>query len=209
MANASKNKGDRAEREAVEYLRDQVPGLLVENAMRMLGAGRSDDIGDLRVFPDVAVQVRNYKLDSIGAAVRSSAVDARTQAANGLLPHGLGLVPYPRARAGTVRWIATWLTPPAPLECEPVEFKTITKALAWLRDDDGPHGYLTHPRTRRVAALTGPGTEVFVAPAEAWLAAYARARAGADSVDDPGVDGPALDDPALGRADVEGPLLAA
>lgn len=176
MANASKAKGDRAEREAVEYLCASVPDLVVPNAMRMLGAGRSDDVGDLRVFADVAVQVRNYKLDSIGAAVRSSAVDAVAQAANGLLPHGLGLVPFPRARAGTVRWIATWITPPAPLGCEPVEFKTIGKALAWVRDDVGPYGYLPRGRDERVAALTGPGQPVFMAPAEAWLAAYLRSR---------------------------------
>src|SRR5690625_4924548 len=122
MASFSKNKGDRAEREAVEYLQQVADDLVVPRAQRMLGAGRADDVGDLRVLADVAVQVRNYKLDSLGAALRSAAMDAVAQAANGDIPHALGLVPYPRARAGTVRWLASWLTPPSQPECQEFEF---------------------------------------------------------------------------------------
>ncbi|MPV51410.1 hypothetical protein GCG21_15605 [Pseudactinotalea sp. HY160] len=83
MANAAKHKGDRAEREAVEYLVAQVPDLVHPRAEWR------DDVGDLRVFDYAAVQVRNYKLDYLGAALRSSATDAVAQARNGRVP-GLG-----------------------------------------------------------------------------------------------------------------------
>jgi len=138
----------------------------------MLGAGRADDVGDLRVLADVAVQVRNYKLDSLGAALRSAAMDAVAQAANGDMPHALGLVPYPRARAGTVRWLASWLTPPSQPECQELEFASVSKAASWVRDDQGPYGYRVWPRHQRLAYLGGRGDHVFVAPAEAWLRLY-------------------------------------
>lgn len=174
MANPSKAKGDRAELEAVEYLCEMAPHLVVTKPQRMLGAGRMDDVGDLRVFPDVAIQVRNYKLSQIGQALRSAAVDAVAQAQNGDLPFSFGLVPYPRARKETVRWLASWVDHPVPLPdgVEPLEFKTVSKATEWVRDDEGPYGYIVHPREGRIAHLTGSGTPVFVAPAEAWLAMY-------------------------------------
>lgn len=128
MANPSKAKGDKAERDAVAYLVEQVPHLVLPRAMRKLGAGRKEDTGDLHVFGDVAIQVRNYRMEQIGQAIRSSAVDALEKAANGDLPYALGMVPYPRARAGTVRWLATWVTPPTDLDVEPIEFKLVSKA---------------------------------------------------------------------------------
>lgn len=174
MANPSKAKGDRAELEAVEYLCSMVPHLVVTKPQRMLGAGRMDDVGDLRVFPDVAIQVRNYKLSQIGQALRSAAVDATQQAENGDLPFSFGLVPYPRARKDTVRWLASWIHHPGTPHAgvEPLEFKTVSKATEWVRDDQGPYGYMVHPREQRIAHLTGSGTPVYVAPAEAWLAMY-------------------------------------
>lgn len=176
MANPSKAKGDKAERDAVAYLVEQVPHLVLPRAMRKLGAGRKEDTGDLHVFGDVAIQVRNYRMEQIGQAIRSSAVDALEQAANGDLPYALGMVPYPRARAGTVRWLATWVTPPTDLDVEPIEFKLVSKALSWVRDDEGPYGYEARPRTSRIAHLVGPGAAVFVAPCEAWLERYASTR---------------------------------
>lgn len=177
MGNSSKNKGDRAEREAVEYLQHAVPDLVVPRAQRMLGAGRADDVGDLRVLPDVAVQVRNYKLDCLGAALRSAAVDAVAQAANGDMPLALGMVPFPRARSGSVRWLASWVRPPVSLPVEAHEFASVSKAAAWVRDDQGPYGYRVWSREQRVAHLGGRGDHVFVAPAEAWLALYRQTRA--------------------------------
>src|SRR5699024_4247618 len=96
--------------------------------------------------------------------------------ANGDHDFALGLVPYPRARAGTVRWIASWVQSPGDLPVEPVEFKIVSKAAAWARDDTGPHGYLVRPRTERIAHLTGSGAPVLIAPYEAWLAMYTARR---------------------------------
>lgn len=174
MANASKNKGDRAEREAVELLKDLVPHLVLPKAKRMLGAGRMEDVGDLHVFGDVAIQVRCYKLSNIGGALRSAALDSVVQADNGDCEFGLGMVPYPGGRAGSVRWFAAvtvnaW---PDVLPVEPIEFKIVSKALVWLRDDDGPYGYEARSRTTRIALLTGPAAPVLVAPIEAWLSVY-------------------------------------
>lgn len=176
MANSAKQKGDRAELEAVRMFQAMAPDLVVAKSMRMLGAGRAEDVGDLHVFHDVAVQVRNYAMTSIGSAIRSSAIDATAQALNGDRPFSLGLVPYPRARAGTVRWIATALEWPVDSGVEPVEFSMVSKALAWVRDDEGPYGYMARPRHLRIARLGGgKTTPVLLAPVEAWLDAYRRA----------------------------------
>lgn len=176
MTNASKDKGDRFEREAVAMLKDLCPDLCLDKAKRMLGAGRAEDVGDLYVFADVAVQVRAYKMTSIGGAIRSSAKDSITQAGHGDMPYALGLVPYPGARAGTVRWIACVEQWPVELPIEPIPFAMVGKALAWLRDDNGPHGFMAYPRTRRIGVLAGGSTKpVLMTPVEAWVAAYREA----------------------------------
>ena len=178
MANAAKQKGDRAEREATEILKLLAPNLCVEGAIRMLGAGRMDDVGDLRVFDDVAIQVRNYRAEAIGLALRSSATDSTKQAVNGRVQHGLGLVPVPRARKETVRWLASVELWPLPLWADggliqPEPFKLVSKAVAWLRDEKGTHDRPVVTRNLRVAHLQGSGAHVFIAPIEAWLEAYA------------------------------------
>lgn len=50
----SKRKGDSAEREVQAILRDL---LGVPTARRALGAGRTDDIGDIHGLPDTCIQV--------------------------------------------------------------------------------------------------------------------------------------------------------
>lgn len=172
MANSAKNKGDRYEREAKDYLIEMAPDLVCELPMRMLGAGRKDDVGDIRVFDDVAIQVR--ALANMGTAVRSSAHDAVLQAANGRVPFALGMVPVQGARKNKVRWLAAtapdrW---PGNMGEPATEFSIISKALPWLGDDEGPAGYRPWPRTERLCALNGPGKPVLLAPMEAWLAAY-------------------------------------
>ena len=171
MANPSKAKGDRAERDAVAYLVETVPHLVsVTRPQRKLGAGRAEDTGDLWVFHDVAVQVRNYDLAAIGRAIRSAAVDAAAQAANGDQPYALGMVPVPRAKQGTVRWLACVTGWPEPPVREPVHFELVGRMLTWLRDDTGPYGYDPRPRTARIATLRCTGGDlVWVAPIEAWL----------------------------------------
>lgn len=207
VRNPSKAKGDRAEREAVAELVSLAPDLVsVHNPQRKLGAGRAEDTGDLWVFHDVAIQVRSYDTSRLGIAIRSAAVDAVVQATNAGVPYALGMVPIPGSRKGTVRWLACGLDWPdsgptpdsrtdGPLvdlrdgPCrQPVEFRQVGRAITWLRNDDGPYGYEARPREARVARLpqiTGPWTAgdtrgggVLVAPVEAWITAFRRARGG-------------------------------
>lgn len=73
VANSSKAKGDRAEREVETILRD----LLGVPARRALGAGRKDDIGDIHGVPDTVIQVVNWK--NVAKAVREKPVEAEGQ----------------------------------------------------------------------------------------------------------------------------------
>lgn len=186
MANSSKAKGDRNERDAVAFLVAAVPDLLVDKPERMLGAGRKDDVGDLRVFPDAAVQVRAYAKPYLLAGLRSSAVDAASQAVNGRMPLSLGLVPFPNARAATqVRWLATTTVWPDPDVVARDFGSAASRAVAWVRDDVGPR---PNPRARkplpphpdrlgRVAYIHGRDAQAYyLAPVEAWLAVYRRLR---------------------------------
>jgi hypothetical protein len=73
-------------------------------------------------------------------------VDAERQAGNGDLAYGLGMVPYPRARPGSVRWMACCTRWPTDPVREPVRFELVGRILVWLRDDLGPYGYDARPR---------------------------------------------------------------
>lgn len=180
MANASKSKGDRAELEAVRFLLDACGDLCLPKSQRMLGAGRAEDVGDLHVFADVAVQVRSYKAAHLGKAIRSSALDSVAQALNGDRPYALGMVPVPGARVGTVRWLACVAAEPSAwpggseaVPIEPIEFALVSRLVTWLRDDVGPHGFMAYPRDQRVGLLGGGETaRVLVAPIEAWIETY-------------------------------------
>lgn len=74
MASPSKRKGDKAELEVQELLRE----LLGVPARRALGAGRRDDVGDIFGLPDTVVQVANWPSNTL-AAVRQKPVEAETQ----------------------------------------------------------------------------------------------------------------------------------
>lgn len=71
--NSSKAKGDRAEREVQELLRD----LLHVPARRALGAGRLDDTGDIDGVPFTVIQVASWK--DVAAAVREKPLEAERQ----------------------------------------------------------------------------------------------------------------------------------
>lgn len=212
MANKSKTKGDKAEREAVEVLKALAPDLVRFNARRMLGEGRTHDIGDLAVFDDAAIQVRCYAAAKLGLAVRSAAYDSVVQAANDGRPFALGMAPVHLAKKESVRWLASAVAPtaespyggwPGPLPDEPVEFTMASRAVTWLRDDKGPYGYRPRPRAERIALLTGAGAPVLVAPIEAWIEAYRSERSAVLGTSVPGTITPlrALPDPT--PADVE------
>ena len=175
VSNSSKSKGDRNELAAVLELVAKAGDLVLPNAQRKLGAGRREDVGDLHVFANVAVQVR--AVAEMGRGLRTAATDSVEQARHGGVPFALGMVPVPRARKESVRWLASCLSWPGsrPGDEEIAVFTNPGAAIAHLRRDD-----LGVPRTRRIAQLRRLNTcSVFVAPIEAWIQAYRRVRVGA------------------------------
>lgn len=74
MVHPSKRKGDYAELELAKLLAD-LTGWPVR---RKLGAGRSDDTGDLEGVPDTTIQVKNYPTDLV-RSLREGVVDLRIQ----------------------------------------------------------------------------------------------------------------------------------
>lgn len=181
MANSSKDKGDRFEREAVPVLVDLLPEFALPKAMRHLGAGRAEDVGDLYVLPDAAVQVRAYK--DPGKGIRSAASDSVIQAGHGDKDIALGMFPILGARAHQVRWLACVAPDRWPVPVEPVaEFALVSKALKWVKDDTGPYGFRVWDRLERIGLLAGPGEPALIAPIEAWAEAYRQAHAPALSL---------------------------
>ena len=166
MANSSKRKGDRAEREAVAVLRGLAPDLVVASPQRLLGAGRREDTGDLWVFPGVTVQVK-YRADPLHA-LRAAADGATTQAARAGSGFAVGLVPLPRARAHAVRWVACCHHWPAPVPAGTSRFRGVARALTVVRADEP-----SAQRTQRLAVVDRAGSApLFLAPVEAWVTAY-------------------------------------
>lgn len=98
MANASKRRGDRAEREAAELL----TLLLGTPIRRKLGAGRRDDVGDLDGLADVVLQVADWK--DAGRAAREKPLGAEQQRLNAGAAHAATLV---RFRGGCWRVVLT------------------------------------------------------------------------------------------------------
>lgn len=178
MTSKYKRRGDEAEREGVAVLRELAADLLVPGAGREFGAGRALDVGDLKVFPDVAVQVRRNS--KIRDAIRSAAADAVTQAGNRQVPLALGMVPITGASRTSVRWVAACLTWPVPID--PADVPIVgnhTAAVAMIRCED-PAARPRHQRITLVRRRECP--DVFVASLQAWLHAYRATRADAHTV---------------------------
>jgi hypothetical protein len=74
VTNSAKTKGDSAERDAAAILSD----LLGYPVRRKLGAGRSDDVGDLDGVPDTVVQVAWWPSDTL-RAVRDKPLETEIQ----------------------------------------------------------------------------------------------------------------------------------
>lgn len=164
MSNPSKAKGDRYELEATDYIKAAYPDLVVWNAQRMLGAGRKEDIGDLLVFPDVAVQVKAFKVTAMSAGLYSAANGAQVQAGNARHPYALGLVLVPRARkVGSVRWAASVLT--WPVDAEHQIHSNSLSALEAVKAA-GPDGRLTTQVQRKNTA------PIIIASLDTWVNAY-------------------------------------
>lgn len=181
MANSSKNKGDRFEREAVPVLVDLLPEFALPKAMRHLGAGRAEDVGDLYVLADAAIQVKAWK--DMGAGIRAAAAGSVIQAGHGDKDVALGMVPILGTRKDQVRWLACVTPDRWPLPVEPVaEFALVSKALKWVRTDEAPYGFRAWGRLERIGLLAGTGEPTLIAPIEAWAAAYRAARESAQGL---------------------------
>jgi hypothetical protein len=104
VTGTGKRKGDRAEREAAALL----TRLLHRPVRRLLGAGRTDDTGDLDNVAGWAIQVADWT--DLARAVREKPIDAEVQAAHSGAQHGAALI---RLRGGEFRIVMTpqtWAT---------------------------------------------------------------------------------------------------
>ena len=96
MTGSQKRRGDRAEREAAALLEH----LTGTPTRRLLGAGRTDDRGDLDL-PGWAIQVADWQ--QIASALRVKPLDADTQAARSGL-HGVAMLRLRGVGARPVEW---------------------------------------------------------------------------------------------------------
>jgi hypothetical protein len=167
MANSNKRKGDRAEREAVAAVCRLAPDLVVERPQRLLGAGRGEDTGDLWVLPGVTVQVK-LRADP-AQSVRLAADAAAVQSRRAGTAFAVGLVPIPRARSVTVRWVACGAVWPGFGAGGATVFSSVTIALQHVRRDHGA----AQPRALRMAVVRRrPSPDLFLGTLEAWINAY-------------------------------------
>jgi hypothetical protein len=90
MANPQKRKGDAAEREIAKILADQL-GFPVR---RKLGAGRTDDEGDLEGVPDWTLEVKNYA--DVARGITKGLADCEREQQNAATTFGAALVRRPR-----------------------------------------------------------------------------------------------------------------
>ena len=105
MTGMAKRKGDKAENEAAAMLTE----LTGKPCRRMLGAGRSDDVGDIDGLDAVAVQVANWS-DTAAAAIQKPR-GAAVQAQNAGKPLAMTLVRFRGSQWRVVltpqQWIET------------------------------------------------------------------------------------------------------
>jgi hypothetical protein len=178
MANTSKDKGDRFERAFAKHVIESYPELIsVKTPMRHLGAGRKEDVGDMHLFSDAAIQVK--AVAAPGTALRSAAAGAIIQAGHAKVPFAVGVVPVFNARVGRVKWLATVQPDAWPgvglgkPDVHVVEFAMVSKLMTWVSIDEPPFGFRAWPRTERIAILGGgETTPILVSPLEAWMETY-------------------------------------
>lgn len=168
MANPQKQKGDKAERDAVADITALVPDLVRAKPERYLGAGRKDDVGDVRVLDDVAIQVKHFK-DPATAVAEASSGAAKQRGHKELsegfdVPFHLGMVRFPNARPGTVKWVAVGLDYP---DIDPEETPVIAPfynvAIKLVR---------LNPTKVFFVPASGRSPGVYLTSLEHWLALY-------------------------------------
>ena len=102
MTSPAKRTGDAAELEVARLLADHL-GLPVR---RKLGAGRSDDVGDLDGLPGVVAQCKNYR--DITRAIGDAMNDLPTQQANAGATHAVAFIRRPGGRWVAVMDLPGW-----------------------------------------------------------------------------------------------------
>lgn len=187
MANAQKRKGDQAERDYLAHFTTVYPHLARPDAMRHLGAGRRDDVGDVRVMYGVACQVKHWS--NVSAAIFDAVRGVRRQRFNGGDLLGVGIVKVPRARPPRPVWIACALEDewPAPVSDSAPLFRQSGRLLTWLATTEDPPAVARArsaartvaqrralppapaPREERAAVLQVGQARYVVGTEEAWL----------------------------------------
>ena len=104
MTNPQKAKGDRAELEVSRIVAD----LTGWNVRRKLGAGRSDDTGDIDGVPDTTIQVKNFA--DITRALREALDDLPNQQANAGTTHAVAFIRRPGGRWFAAMTLEQWAT---------------------------------------------------------------------------------------------------
>ena len=102
MTSAAKRKGDRAELELAALLADQL-GMPMR---RKLGAGRSDDTGDIDGLPGWTIEVKNYR--DIVAGLNAGLNDSAREQANAGTPHGVAFIRRPGGRWFAAMTLDQW-----------------------------------------------------------------------------------------------------
>lgn len=102
MTSPAKRKGDSAEREIAAILADQL-GIAVR---RKLGAGRTDDEGDLDGIPNVAVEVKSYR--DVARAIRDGLDDSVREQSNAGTDHGVAFIRRPGGRWFAAMTVEQW-----------------------------------------------------------------------------------------------------
>ncbi len=98
MAHPSKRKGDKYELEAARLMTE----MFGTEVRRKLGAGRTDDTGDLEGLDGLTIQVKAYT--NVGAGVLAGLKDGPSNQANAGTPFGVSMV---RIRGGAWAFVMT------------------------------------------------------------------------------------------------------
>jgi hypothetical protein len=103
VSNPSKAKGDRGELKVAKLLTD---GLGVP-VRRRLGAGRTDDTGDIDGVANHVIEVKSYA--DFPAGVRSALGGLDAKAANAGVDHAIGIVLRPGGEPVVVMTVPQWI----------------------------------------------------------------------------------------------------
>jgi len=100
MTNPNKRRGDQAELEAARILHNH----LGYPTRRKLGAGRTDDTGDIYGLPDTVIQVCSRNTDVVAVGIVRKPIECEQQQLNANAPFGFTML---RIRGGTWRIVMT------------------------------------------------------------------------------------------------------